>query len=245
MPLKGGNLFNLIYKAVSRDITHFIFSGIGLIVGTATLTLFLSLSSGIRERVINRIYPVNLVELEPAKVSRVGIISDAGKINADTIAGIGKIGAVENVYPKQKSKFQAILWGGASLFGRDAHTEAFFDGISPELVRNEPLFADHGEVVTCSSDKQCLEGEKCSGGICTGAGEFVKCSLNDPRDQFSGDEKLLRGIVSAECDGPGRDCVKQCPDGTYCAAVSVVSKEGYCEKPVPVLISPFLVEVYN
>jgi len=36
-----------------------------------------------------------------------------------------------------------------------------------------------------------------------------------------------------------------CPSGTYCAAKQVDTRDGYCEAPIPVLLSPFLIEVFN
>ncbi|PKN54384.1 MAG: hypothetical protein CVU56_26900 [Deltaproteobacteria bacterium HGW-Deltaproteobacteria-14] len=341
---------------IRRNKRSFILSSVGLIIGVATLTFFVSLGMGVQSGVLNKIYPVNQIEIEPRTVGIVGIreqLVDAARLDADMIAELKGLPDVTRVYPKLRSKLQARLWGGKSLFGFAARTEAFFDGLDPSLVQDElqrvervdakreraalrrpqackrddecPLgqvcgaegrcgdieywrrFAGHGIAVPCrdaDGDAFCPPGEACSGGVClpqcgedgascepgsicvspidcagdacrphcasqcaadgdcpTSHGcvarpdgarvcERLACELPDANAQFSdrlGDQagRLLGRCANAVSpDSPACEPLA-CPDGTYCAGASVGTARGYCEAPIPVLLSPVLLEIFN
>jgi len=65
----------------------------------------------------------------------------------------------------------------------------------------------------------------------------LACRLDNPRVQFSADWVALRGKLVG---GGGA-----CPEGTYCAIDNILGREGFCEAPIPVILSPFLLEIYN
>lgn len=288
----------LVLRNITRSRRHLAFSSVGLAVGSATLAFFLALSEGVRERIINRLYPVNQVELQPEVVKLFGLgVQVPSRLDDAVVAALKGLPGVKKVYPKERSKFQAKLWGGRDIFGYQAHLEAFFDGLLPELVSEElkdterkvfgsgsaeyaETFRDLGDVMPCSGDAECLVGEKCLRGYCrlvcglekecpsgwgcvngecfrrcaqaqdcrpgelcskVGGESFCKrleCRLADPRHQFSEDWVLLRGQVLSLQGGP-------CPEGTYCATRNVLSAEGFCVAPIPVILSPFLMEIYN
>jgi hypothetical protein len=97
-------------------------------------------------------------------------------------------------------------------------------------------------VASCADDGDCRPGETCrhddgETGVC----ERLQCRLADARDQMGGDWSRLRGRVVAPAGRAGRPC----PEGTYCAARNLASADGTCEAPIPALVSPFLLEVYN
>lgn len=296
----------LVWRNLSRSRRHFFFSAVGLVVGTATLTFFLALSSGIRERVINRLYPVNQVEFQREVVRLMGLgIEVPTRLDRATLEALRGLPGVRGVFPKQRSKFQAKLWGGRDVLGYQANLEAFFDGLPPDLIREElqaaesqvlgpeemagpceggcrrevyfEAFFDAGDVLGCAVDRDCPEGESCHKGRCralcdstcaegfvcvqgechatcnrpgdclpgevcemeggTGRCRRLACRLRSARDQFSDDWAVLQGEVVGG-GGP-------CPEGTYCATPNVLSREGYCAAPIPVILSPFLLEVYN
>jgi hypothetical protein len=328
---------------VRRDTRAFAFSSFGLIVGVATFTFFVSLGLGIQKRVINRIYPVNQVEVEPATVGVVGIrqaVVDADQLGATMVEDLRGLAHVTAVYPKMRSRMPARLWGGKSMFGHDMRTEAFFDGLDPALVVEElqvnervaekrthdavrtpeackrddecPLgqrcaldetcrrvehwehFRDHGTPVPCVDDSPCVDGAACVDGLCratcgegdacgeglvcargaceaacardadcpvthqcvavgeTGARvcDWTPCKLSTVEAQYSARPQDSRGVVVGRCANgakPGtRACERlPCPSGTYCATHRVRVTEGFCEQPIPVLLSPFLIEVFN
>jgi ABC-type antimicrobial peptide transport system permease subunit len=332
----------IVVANVRRDTRAFALSSFGLIVGVATFTFFVSLGLGIQDRVINRIYPVNQVEVEPATVGVVGLrqaVIDDSEMGQAMVEDLRRLPHVTAVYPKMRSRMQARLWGGKALFGHDMRTEAFFDGLDPALVvdelqRNErvedkrardalrtpevckrddecPLgqrcaaeercrrvehwehFRDHGMPVPCLDDTACMAGAHCAGGLCRTAcseggacGEgavcvaescevlcerdgdcpsthhcqgaagdarvcaWIPCSVSSIAVQYSGSPQELRGRVLGRCANgvsPGSDACEPmaCPGATYCAANQVDVLAGYCEEPIPVLLSPFLIEVFN
>jgi ABC-type antimicrobial peptide transport system permease subunit len=341
--MRWGRATQIVVANVRRDTRAFVLSSFGLIVGVATFTFFVSLGLGIQDRVINRIYPVNQVEVEPATVGVVGLrqaVIDDSEMGQGMVNDLRALPHVTAVYPKMRSRMQARLWGGKSLFGHDMRTEAFFDGLDPALVvdelqRNEriedkrardalrtpeackqddecPLgqrcaadercrrvehwehFRDHGMPVPCVDDGACVVGAHCAGGLCrTPCGEggscgdgavclagscetscerdagcptthhcqqveggegrvcaWIPCSLSSTKVQYSGGAQAMKGRVTGRCangaDPSSSACEPMaCPGATYCAATQADMRTGYCEEPIPVLLSPFLIEVFN
>jgi hypothetical protein len=351
-----------VVLAVSQNIRRnrraFLLSSVGLVVGVSTLVFFVQLGLGIQQGVLNRIYPVNQLEFEPRTVSVLGLrqdVLDASRLDDALVNEFRALPGVLAVYPKQRSRFQARLEGGRALFGYPARTEAFFDGLAPDLVASElkareaetatptarprrgdgdPCLADSdcrlgftcdriagsaegdpgrcaperfrdrfrrgGIVAICERDDQCPGGEACADGLCApacgadaapcadgtrctaqAAGargtcqrpceaasdcgplatcgtapdgarrcEPLRCQLPEPASQLVDSPLVLGGEVTSRCangvapSDPG--CVRAaCPSGTYCAAASLIAREGFCERPIPVLLSPFIVEVFN
>ncbi|NUN13628.1 MAG: ABC transporter permease [Myxococcales bacterium] len=390
-------LFYLVFQNILRNKKNFVFSTVGIVVGVGMFTFFLSLGEGIREGVLNRIYPINQLEIEPRTVNLLGVkerLTDV-PLNDERLAQLTDIDGVASAYPKQRSKFQARLWGGKSLFERDVHTEAFFDGIDPPLLFDEiranelgtsadgsgrrrkrklpckrdgecgpaqecrdevcediqyfRLFKDWGEDIPCVSDDGCARGAACLGGFCrdnvcdpvnsncaegshcqttfcdkdadcggtesctdgrcsrgycvvlcdptsgagvassipprstcaphewcvgrrcekdsdcSGAGvchdgrcsdiwacERIPCELATFGDQYTDLSSVGRGSVPGWCadgsiprEGQVCDMPLQCPERTYCAPPVRPAYQGTCELPIPVVLSPFLVEMFN
>jgi ABC-type lipoprotein release transport system permease subunit len=338
-----------VWGSIRRNKRTFALASIGLIIGVATGTFFVALGGGIQQEVLNRIYPVNQIEIEPASVAVAGKqmqVIDSALLGDDMVDELRTRPGVVKVYPKLRSKLQARLWGGKSLFGYDARTEAFFDGLAGELVRDElktseardsrdttevrpaqlcrndeecPLgqickeekcrevsfwsrFRDRGMVIPCNKDgdgnycpgvqrcvsgqcqevcerddacgegRRCVQDPLCSGkgcrqvcrtrctpenscsdaSFCNGDGvcERYACKLTHARAQFSEKPQDWRGRVTNRCaDGlsPSNTGCRYiaCPADTYCAVDSVKTTTGYCEAPMPVALSPFLMEVFN
>jgi ABC-type lipoprotein release transport system permease subunit len=300
-------LLPLILHNLRRNTRNVVFSSVGIVVGTGLLTFFLALAAGIRANVLNRLYPVNQVEVEPRSVNFMGIREHAFAdlvIDAPLLERVRAMPGVEGVFPKQRSKFQARLWGGQDFFGQELHLEGFFDGVDPPLLREElqdneggerrrvkerylkrrpcqftadcrasevclegvcrereywRAFEDHGDAAWCDSDAECLGGEACRQGHCLGSApvaaceqdaacapgfacveracQRLACKLERPDDQF-GPPARTRGHLLRNPD-------RTCPLGTYCAARSIASTEGMCEEPVPALLNPFILTVYN
>lgn len=332
-----------VVQNIRRNRRSFALSSIGLIIGVATLTFFVHLGLGIQDGVLNRIYPVNQIEFEPRTVGVLGLRQDviaAERLDADLVKDFEALPDVVAVFPKQRSKFQARLWGGQALFGYAARTEAFFDGLDAALVADEirrrelgdspksetsraardackvddecrlgyrcnkvgfcetatwwERFADRGMALVCDEEIACPTGLSCQKGLCgrpcsagCGQGEFcdgdaetgicqigcandsgcpddhvcrtsdgpgrcerLQCTLEKPEDQLVDSPVKLAGTVTNRCangvDPSDPACVRQsCPSGTWCAPTSVVTAAGYCEKPIPVLLSPVLMEIFN
>lgn len=392
MPWK--RLLHLVWQNIARNKVNFVFSSVGILIGTGMFTFFVGLGEGIRTGVLNRIYPINQIEVEPKTVTVLGVKEtlDDVPLTDERVEQFRSVEGVASAYPKQRSKFQARLWGGQSLFGRDVHTEAFFDGIRPVLVTEElhevelgkasgdaprkkkrrlpcrndgecgpgqecaaavcedtqywRLFADHGEFWPCVTDDGCASGV-CIAGVCrpqecapsedAPCGEGRVCALATCADDAGCggapgtcvDGHCARGFCAAACDPGGvigpiapqstcephewciaRTCQTEadcgggacehgrcaaahmcaaipcsitggndmyssrpvdfrgqvvgvcadgtapneagncalplpCPERTYCQTAGILSKVGQCEQPIPVVLSPFLVEMFN
>ena len=345
----------VVWGNIRRNRRSLAMAGIGLVVGVATFTFFVALGAGIQQGVLNKIYPVNQVELEPKTVGVMGLresVVDPNQMGVELVAQFEALPNVTAVYPKLRSKLQARLWGGKSLFGTDARAEAFFDGLDPSLLvddikqfervedkraraalrrknsclRDEecPLgqecsdelcrdieywkrFDQRGLAIACDKEgavEFCPEGLGCSGGYClplcakggacpegnlcvppprcmadagcpgvcapecssdadcdtlkycasTLTGKKVcqqlQCSVEKAKNQLSDRSRDRRGRVLGRCangvapDSPACEALP-CPGTSYCAARSMKDADGVCEYPVPVLLSPFLIEVFN
>ncbi len=345
----------VVFGNVRRNKRSFVLSSVGLIVGVATLTFFVHLGMGVQDGVLNKIYPVNQIEVEPKTVGIVGIreqVVDDSQLGASMVDNFRALPDVTKVYPKLRSKLQARLWGGKALFGYAARTEAFFDGLDPELLQGElqalervedkrarealrrrikclrdaecPLgqqcrsdglcgdveywerFADRGIVTPCDpakGDAECPPGLSCAGGTCQIACEGaqgacaegsacvpppvcdtdqcpgvcaptcaidgdcpeshgcvelagakvcrrLQCRLARPELQFSDRLADQAGRLTERCangvDPKSEACeALACPGDTYCAALSVTDPRGFCEDPIPVILSPVLIELFN
>ena len=98
--------------------------------------------------------------------------------------------------------------------------------------------------VECEASQDCLEGA-CEDGFCVrGYCDHMPCSLLRPKQQLSLGE-FSSGIVEIEGPAEGISEVKACPEGTFCIPESVDSAGGYCEAPIPALLSPVLLELFD
>lgn len=321
---------------IARNRRAFLLSSIGLVIGVSTLTFFVHLGMGIQAGVLNRIFPVNQIEIEPKTVGIVGLredVVDKSRLGAGLVEDLASLPDVTRVFPKLRSKLQARLWGGQALFGYPARTEAFFDGLEPALVvgeleQNEDAslkhgtrrrraeackqddecrlgeacdrvtgtcgdvrywrsFVDHGMANPCADDGQCADGFACLAGLCEptcaacgdgrrcvagacratcsddagcragegctdGTCQRLACALALPEDQMLEDPVRAKGRLTGRCANgvtPGAGAAPcdplPCPGASYCAPLNILTTDGYCEAPVPVVLSPVLIELFN
>ncbi|MEZ4265824.1 MAG: FtsX-like permease family protein [Myxococcota bacterium] len=348
-------VLSVVWGNIRRNKRAFILSSVGIIVGVATLTFFVALGMGIQAGVLNRIYPVNQVEVEPATVGVVGLreaVVDSALLGPRMVDTLRALPDVTAVYPKMRSRLQARLWGGKTMFGYNMRTEAFFDGLAPELLAEElqrterveekrrraelrkrgackkdeecPLAQECGADGLCGrieywrrfsapdltlpcevegAEDQCPEGEKCLAGLCqvpcaddatcadggvcaaspgcvgdtcanvclpacktdadcsvastcnampAGGTACVRlaCTVGQKDRQYSDSPRDLSGTVTGRCangvEYGSPTCEPlACPEHTYCAVRDTTVAEGHCEAPLPVLLNPFLIEVFN
>lgn len=206
---------------IRRNRRAFVLSSVGLTIGVATLTFFIHLGMGIQDGVLNRIYPVNQIEVEPKSVGLVGLREDvvsASRRDTRLVEDFRALADVVEVFPKLRSKFQARLWGGQALFGYAARTEAFFDGLDPKLLHGELQRFERVDerreakklrvAEPCLTDDECRLGEECFEGRCrdieywrrfTDEGITLVCGLTDPRTQTAPDgERCPAGLTCHE-----------------------------------------------
>jgi len=227
-----GRVLHAVLANIRRNRRAFVLSSIGLVIGVATLTFFVHLGLGIQVGVLNRIYPVNQIEVEPKTVGIVGLredVVDTARLGGASFKDLAALPDVTAVYPKLRSKFQARLWGGEALFGYAARTEAFFDGLDARLIASELASSERVDEKrrrkalrkpeACKNDDECRLGEACelASGTC-------------------GDIEYWRRFVD---HGMGLYCQSdaECPDGTAClgglpkdgAAGTAGGPSGRCE----------------
>lgn len=227
-------LISIIGQNVRRNRKHFIFSAVGITVGVSVFSFFIALTFGVREEILNRIYPVDLIEVEPAKVSIGGAMSQVGRIDFDD-EGVAQLDAFEGVaavFPKLRSKFQATYKLGGQLFGENGvQFEAYFDGLDDGLLRDElekresnrsrtvktRLHERYGRERKCYSSEDCSPGELCEGGACkpiayfsqfTDRGEVIPCQ--DDAVCVDG-SACYQGACRPSCDAE-----TPCPEGLTC-----------------------------
>lgn len=255
-------LLPLVWKNLRRGKKNLIFSSIGILVGTSMFTFFLGLTEGIRENVLNRLYPVNQVEVEPRSVNFMGIKERAFAdlvIDDDLLARIRRIPDVHAVYPKQRSKFQARLWGGQDLFGRELHLEAFFDGLDVALVKDElranegverrQIRARYRKIRSCVYDADCRAGEVCLEGTCEEQEHWRAVEDHGDRAWCAKDDECLAGrrcidgACARPCEAEGAAepvcdpgsicqsgrCIPACEQDAACAP-GTACVDGACER---------------
>ena len=204
--MKRGLLLKLALRDLFSQKASLGFAVFGLVMGAATLVFFLSLVQGVRGRVINELFPVNLIEFTPLS-GGFGLAKTSG-MAPESVDRIKSTPGVFRVYPKKKAQFQAVLWGQLPLVAYKLHLEAFFDGVDPNLVQQDitpkPDASDpfdyRGAVVPCKTDDGCMAGTRCIHGFCG-------------RDCNNCDGKCLAGRCLPSCT-KDQDCLP----GRVCAA---------------------------
>ena len=237
-------LLLLILQNVRRNRKSLFFSSVGITVGVAVFSFFAALTMGVRERVLDRIYPVDLIEVEPSSVSIAGARSAVERIPFDE-TNLGRFEAlpgVSRVYPKLKSRFQATYRMGGQLFGQDGVTfEAWFDGLEEQVLQEElrqeetranggsdadSLRAKFGRQRRCADALDCSPEETCSpGGLCqpleywrlfADHGEYLPCKETS---QCAQGYACLEGACRKLGNGGLPElpaCAGGCPLGTAC-----------------------------
>jgi len=301
-------LIGLVARNLRQSRVRALLAMIGIVVGTGLLVFFIGLGQGLRERVLNRIFPVNQLEIEPRAVQVFGTEQHVGQepLDDSRVAQVARLPGVTRAFGKQKSSFPARLWGGKELIGYNLFTEAFFDGMPVAMVRREleefedlpaklrtaarrkpqrcdvdldcapgstcrdaacgaVVYAERFDestaiVLPCASDVECVGNATCLAGHCTPrttaglstAESPQRCLLPLPagngRDlEFANEVGVLAHacVEAAGIDGWCKTPGKTCPPQQYCAADHPDTVLGWCEAPLPAVLNPLLLEVYN
>ncbi len=188
MPLK--KLLRVVSQNIARSKKNFVFSSIGIIVGITTFTFFIALSQGIQERVLNRIFPIDQLEVEPiGGVATEGGDQDDGglggvlgggprKMDMRAVEQLAAIDGVSKAYPKMRARFPAKIETG--ILNRRMAGEGFLEGLEisqtviDEMRGFEERCSDDGgedmcgrRKVSCLTSTDCPhEGMECIEGMC-------------------------------------------------------------------------------
>lgn len=207
--------FQLVRQSVRRNRRDFIFSSIGIVIGVATLFFFTALGSGIKETVLERIFVVRQLEVQKPSY-------EMGLVQSDSLFGSKRL---DDALVERLRKVDNVA------------------GVYPKMKLMFPTSVRGGDSVLGKD----LTAELIADGI---PPQLVAEELIDPRIEFKdweamscadtqcpegyvcGDEKICRGAACTTDD--------ECPDQMYCHG-----KENACVMPIPFVISPQLLEIYN
>ena len=154
------SLSSLMLRNIKRNKTSLLMSSIGMIVGVASLVFFISLSEGIKQVVLGRIFLIDQVEVVPPRLgfgaAQLSALFGAGPENEQLtdqlLDQLNEVEGVSGVYPKMKFTFPAFAYGGRQLLGRNVRGELIADGIDPKLVEvSGRKFLDVSEISKPSS----------------------------------------------------------------------------------------------
>ncbi len=147
----------------------------GVATGVGLLSFFLALGEGVRDVIQGEIFPIERLEVVPARGGLTSLeLLASGSASGKTIwesevEAVKAIEGVEAVYPRMRLGFPARAWGGEKVFGQTMWTELVVDGIPADLVHDEAgedgLFRDwapEDSGKACNTDGDCLEDEYCS-----------------------------------------------------------------------------------
>jgi putative ABC transport system permease protein len=213
-------LLALVLQSIRRNRRDYILSSIGIVVGIATLLFFTALGSGIKTVVLERVFVIGQLEVVK-KTFEVGGLRSSGLFGGGTrlddamVTRLSEIPGVTAVYPKMKFTFPARAQGGRSILGQDMGAELIADGIPPELVA--------GEVTSDFAFKDW--------------GAPTACQANDDCHQ---------GFACTDGTCTARACNPRDVRSTVCGEVAYCEPDArVCTLPIPVLVNPMLLEVYN
>lgn len=206
---------NLVIQSIRRNLRDFVFSSIGIVIGIATLLFFTALGAGIQQTVLERVFVVRQLEVEKPSYD-LGLVQSGG------------------------------LFGGKRL--NDATVEQLaelpgVEGVFPKMKLMFPTSVRGGGAIL----GQDLVAELIADGI---PPELLADELDDPVVAFKDWEQ-----VSCDSDavcGDGFACGEEgvcvgvaCTDDAACGGHAYCDDARTCRMPIPFVISPQLLEIYN
>ena len=213
-------LSRLVLQSIRRSLPDFLFASLGIVIGISTLLFFTALGAGIKATVLERVFVIRQLEVVP-KTYDVGVFQSSGlfgqkTLDDATVERFKALPGVASVYPKMRLTFPTSVVGGKALLGRDMRVDLVADGIPGDLI--EPGTLAPGE----PAFRDWEEPLSC-------ASEAFQCPQG-----FS--------CVQGECHGD--PCAVEelgaCPGVSYCDPATSL-----CAMPIPVVIAPQLLEIYN
>lgn len=210
----------LIVQSIRRNIRDIALSSVGIVVGISTLLLFTALGAGIKSVVLEKVFVVRQLEVVPKSVD-VGLGGslfggdDEKGLTRQTAEDIQAIDGVKAAFPKMKLTFPASIRGGKELLGQNLVAELVADGIPPRLVDQRDL-KDELQFKDWGAEVTCGGDSDCPDGHACRDGACKG--------------KACRASNAAEV----------CSGTSYCDR-----SNGVCRTPIPVIVSPRLLEIYN
>ncbi|MBA2664089.1 MAG: ABC transporter permease [Bradymonadaceae bacterium] len=216
--MSPNKLTRLVVQSIARNMRGFLFSSIGIVVGIATLLFFTSLGSGIKHVVLERIFVVRLLEVEKKSYDLGGGMRSGG------------------------------LFGSKSLDDRTVEELKQLAGVKdvyPKMKFTFPASARGGkrllgqdmtaELIADGIPSELVRDEVRSDLGFEDWGAELSCAAETPcPDGFSCEAAICQPKACTGADST------TCTGFSYCHAT-----RNACALPIPVLINPTLLEVYN
>jgi len=242
MPL--GSLVRMVFANTLRSPRHFALSVFGIVMGIASFVFFLSLSLGVRDVILGKIFPIQQVQVVAPRMSMFGK-DMSKKLDDKIVETIRKQSSVAEALPRMHLVFPAS--GSGNFEGQEVKFEVggFGDGIDPTFLADDPKLAE----LFKDWDKE----------------EPNRTACVPPRIQAQLDaqqelQQMLQQAQQAAAPGaPGQGAApapqsppappaprkkykNPCPhpERYYCDET-----DRTCHHRVPVIVSPTLLELYN
>ncbi len=156
-------LGGVIVANTLRSPKHFVLSVFGIVIGIAAFVFFLSLSLGVRNIILGKIFPLDRVEVRAPRASLLGV-DMSRKIDDKVVATIEARKEVSEVVPRMTVIFPAAGYGWFDGQKINFEVGGFCDGIDPSYVRDErysSLFHDWESPAEKAKQTACLPNNKC------------------------------------------------------------------------------------
>lgn len=213
------NFHRLVLRNLQRNGMQSLLTTLGILLGVSVWLFFAGLSTGIQENVLRHIVSERFVEVVPRSVQ---------------LAGVQRRGG---------------LFGGSGS-GLDTYTEEdlrAIEGVVATYPKQQLSFP-----ATVRGGKSILGEDVWADLVADGIDPaLVELSKDNPRNAFV-DWAAIEDCTSDATCGDGAVCTagtcerkacsepSMCPESSYCDGAT-----GRCEMPVPVIVSPSLLELYN
>lgn len=213
------NFGRLILRNLQRNGLQSLLATLGIVLGVSVWLCFAGLSAGIRQNVLEHIVSERFIEVIPRSVKVAGLQRRGGLF--------GDGGSGLNAYTEQ------------DLLALDGVVQTF-----PKQQLGFPATVRGGRSIVGED----LWADLVADGIDP---SLVELSTDNPQLAFV-DWQAIEDCSSHAACGDGARCVNNrctrqpcssassCPDASYCD-----SQTKRCEMPVPVIVSPSLLELYN
>ncbi len=135
-----GNLVGMVVRNTVRSPRHFALSAFGIVIGIASFVFFLGLSMGVRNVILGKIFPLEVVEVVAPRASFMGK-DITKKLDDGTVEMIRARPEVKEATPRMKVAFPAAGFG--MFEGQEIKFEVggFCDGVDPKVLADDPKLA--------------------------------------------------------------------------------------------------------
>ena len=139
MPFR--NLTRMVVKNTLRSPKHFVLSAFGIVIGIAAFVFFLGLSLGVRNVVLGKIFPLDIVEVISPRTSFGGKDTSI-PLTDETVDKLRAHPDVAEALPRMRLTFPAAGYG--NFEGEEIKFEVggFTDGVDPSHVTDDPRLAE-------------------------------------------------------------------------------------------------------